>query len=255
MCIGEGESSRGYLFVKSEFFLRQSSYRALPLIFLSTVFLPGGSLRSQTTAGELRGTVRVPAFDQETDEMLRSRSMTRYEMHLHTKAGPISPYRLSEKAVVYIESVPRDLYPAIDPPSIHPQLNQTQMLFRPLVLPILVGTTIDFPNNDDLFHNVFSYSQPKEFDLGRYPRGQSRSVRFDKPGTVKVYCDIHTYMYATILVLENPFFTAPDDNGNFVIKDVPPGTYKVSLWYGRKKSGTKTVAIEEGKTSTVNFDL
>jgi hypothetical protein len=138
-------------------------------------------------------------------------------------------------------------------PDTHPKLRQAQMMFHPLLLPVLVGTTIDFPNNDDLYHNVFSYSQPREFDLGRYPQGQSRSVIFDRKGVVKVYCDIHTYMYATILVLENPCFAVPEDDGTYVIKDVPPGTYRVTYWYGRKKVATLAVTVHEGQTSIVNF--
>ena len=128
------------------------------------------------------------------------------------------------------------------------------MLFRPLVLPVLTGTTVDFPNNDNLFHNVFSYSQPKEFDLGRYPRGQRRSVRFDRTGVVNVYCDIHSYMYATILVLENPYFTLPDEDGSYSIGNVPPGSYKIVFWYGRKKVRVKPVTVEENKTTVVNLD-
>jgi plastocyanin len=164
---------------------------------------------------------------------------------------PLRPYRLSEKAVVYIDSIGKDTTYA--PPDVHPTLKQYQMMFRPLVLPVVVGTTVDFPNKDNLYHNVFSYSQPKEFDLGRYPKGHSRSVTFNKPGIVKVYCDIHTYMYATILVLENPYFAVPDDDGSYVITDVPPGTYRVSCWYGRKNLLTLTVVVRAAQTSTADF--
>jgi hypothetical protein len=140
-----------------------------------------------------------------------------------------------------------------DPPDVHPRLNQSQMLFRPLVLAVLAGTTVDLPNNDNLFHNVFSYSQPREFDLGRYPKGQMRSVRFDRPGVVSVYCDIHAYMYATILVLENPYFASPDNDGSYVIDNVPAGTYRIVYWYGRKRLSSKQITIEDSKTTVVNF--
>jgi plastocyanin len=186
------------------------------------------------------------------EELLRERSLTRYEMHLHGSNEPVEPYRPSETAVVYLEAVPA---PAggYDPPAAHPQLNQSQMLFRPLVLPVLVGSTVDFPNNDNLFHNVFSYSQPREFDLGRYPRGQLRSVRFDRTGVVNVYCDIHSYMYATILVLENPYYAVPDEDGSYTIENVPAGSYKLVFWYGRKKVSAKSVTVEEKKTTVVNL--
>ena len=207
----------------------------------------------QTGRGILRGKVMVSVAGDPTEELLRERVLTRYEAHGATSREQVRPYNLSEKAVVYIESatIPEMQVDSVAP---HPQLNQSQMLFHPLVLPVMVGTTVDFPNNDNLFHNVFSYSQPKEFDLGRYPRGKIKSVLFDKPGVVKIYCDIHSYMYALVLVLENPYFAVPDDDGNFQLNDIPPGTYKLCLWYGRKKAETKTVLVEEGKTTVVNFE-
>src|SRR5436309_1987909 len=103
------------------------------------------TLLAQAQGGEVRGKILVPENDELSEELFRGRSLLRYEMHLHTSAETVPPYRLSEKAAVYVESVP----PAqigYAPPETHPQLNQSQMLFRPLVLPVLVGTTVDFPN-------------------------------------------------------------------------------------------------------------
>lgn len=221
-------------------------------LLLSAALLLGGKAVAQLEGGQIRGKVVVSAHDELTDELMRGRSLTRYEMHMHGSNEMVPPYRLSEKAVIYLESVPPAGYSV---PPVHPRLNQTQMLFRPLVMAILAGTTVDFPNNDNLFHNVFSYSQTKEFDLGRYPRGQQRSIRFDIPGIVKVYCDIHSYMYATILVLDHTYFTVPDDDGNFILDDVPPGKYTLTFWYGRKIAATKSVVIQDGKTTMANFEF
>ena len=127
------------------------------------------------------------------------------------------------------------------------------LVFRPLVLPILAGTTVDFPNSDPLFHNVFSLSQPKEFDLGRYPKGQKKSVTFDRPGIVSVYCEIHSYMFATILVLENPFFTVPNEDGTYSLKNIPAGSYKLNFWFGRKKVESRSVTVSAGEQTTANF--
>ncbi len=227
----------------------------LTAVALLAISLPAAVAYAQTAGkGSIEGKVFEPASDELTDELLRDRTLTRYEMHTHSTEGVVPPYTLSEKAVVYVETAPAG-YGLRDTSGVHPKLNQQQMLFRPLVLPVLVGTTVDFPNNDDLFHNVFSYSQPKEFDLGRYPRGHVRSVRFDKPGVVKVYCDIHSYMYASILVLDNPYFTVPNADGDYSIGDVPAGTYKLCLWYGRKKVATKTVVVSPGAATTVNFEF
>jgi len=179
--------------------------------------------------GEIRGKITVLRADADSQ---KPPILDRYSTHRPAVTGsdhalPAQPaYKLSEKAVIYLESEAMKARVYV-PPSEHPLLDQKDLMFHPQVLPILAGTTVDFPNRDNLFHNVFSYSQPKEFDLGRYPTGMQKSVRFDKPGVVRVYCDIHSHMNATILVLENPYFVVPDDQGSFSIKDVPRGTYTV----------------------------
>jgi plastocyanin len=162
------------------------------------------------------------------------------------------PSTLSEKTVVYLEGNELNLatYPL---PEQNPLLDQKNLQFHPQVLPILVGTTVDFPNRDNLFHNVFSYSQAKEFDLGRYPRDDSRSVTFDRPGAVRVYCDIHSHMNAIILVLQHPYFSAPDDDGTYVIRHVPEGKYMLVLWYGRDVVERRPVEIKAGESIEVNF--
>ena len=206
----------------------------------------------KANVGEIRGKITVASKDDEIEGMLRGRDLSRYDRYSHSLSKPTEPYRISEKAVVYIDSVQGD--GLAKPPDVHPQLIQRDLLFRPLVLPVIVGTTVDFPNKDDLFHNVFSYSGPKEFDLGRYPKGQKKSVTFDTPGIVSVYCDIHSYMSATILVLGHPFFASPDDDGDYSISRVPPGKYKLSFWYGRKKVETRKITVRAGETTTMNFE-
>ena len=209
-------------------------------------FPPGAAAQE---GGTIAGRVTAPA-DDFLEGLRRGKKLLRYDTHAQS-VEPIEPYRLSEVSVVYVESVPGG-GPFPLPPE-KPRLNQYQMVFRPLVLPVLVGTTVDFPNNDNLFHNVFSYSQPGEFDLGRYPKGKMKSVTFDEPGTVSVYCDIHSYMFATILVLDNPFYALPADDGTFSIAGLPPGSYDLTFWYGRKKVTTKNVTVPAGTTTTVNF--
>jgi plastocyanin len=206
--------------------------------------------KSDIAAGEIRGTISVSASDDVTGEITRGRSLNRYETSGANAGKQLDPpYALSEKAVIYIETVPG----SYEPPHTHPQLDQRDMVFRLLVLPILIGSTVDFPNSDPLFHNVFSLSQPKEFDLGRYPKGQKKSMTFEHTGVVSVYCEIHSYMFATILVLQNPHFAVPDEEGNFILKNVPLGTYQLSFWYGRKKAETKTVTVISNQITTTNF--
>jgi plastocyanin len=140
----------------------------------------------------------------------------------------------------------------------HARMVQREERFVPHVLPVLAGTTVDFPNDDDVYHNVFSLSAaagPAGFDLGRYPKGKSRSVTFDRGGTVQVFCHIHSDMSAVVLVLLNPFFTEPDDAHHFAIADVPEGDYTIVGWHERIKPVTRRVHVAAGQTTTVDFNI
>jgi plastocyanin len=122
---------------------------------------------------------------------------------------------------------------------------QRDATFRPHVLPVMVGTTVQWPNNDDIYHNVFSMSEAKQFDLGFYRSDEIKRVTFDKPGRVDVFCSIHTRMSCIILVLENPFFSSTDKNGDYRITNVPAGTYRLRAWHERLPNQVKTVTVPE----------
>jgi plastocyanin len=146
-------------------------------------------------------------------------------------------------AVVYLEKAPGGAFEL--PDAGHAAMDQRDQTFVPHVLAITVGTTVDFPNSDLTFHNVFSLSKTKAFDLGRYSRGKSKSVRFDRPGVVQVFCDIHSHMSAFILVFAHRFFAVTDQAGTFSIAGVPPGTYTLAVWHEGDVRETRTVIIPE----------
>lgn len=135
--------------------------------------------------------------------------------------------------VVFLDEL--DAPPAPLPAPARAVIRQVEKQFVPDVLPVMVGTTVDFPNGDAVFHNVFSLSKAKPFDLGIYEQGGSRSVTFDRTGLVKVYCNIHPQMIANVLVLGNPYFATTDHEGRFTIPDAPPGGATLRAWSARSR--------------------
>ena len=123
------------------------------------------------------------------------------------------------------------------------EIRQVHQSFLPRVLAIPVGTTVDFPNDDPIFHNAFSYSKTKRFDLGKYGKGKSASVTFDKPGIVQVFCDIHSSMSAYVWVAPTRFVTQPDAAGEFVLHDVTPGTHVLEIWHPERGTQHRTVEV------------
>jgi len=155
------------------------------------------------------------------------------------------------RSVVYLESAPRGAFESNE--SGRAVMDQRNETFVPHVLAITTGTLVDFPNSDKFYHNVFSLSKPKRFDLGRYPAGRSESVRFDRPGIVRVFCDIHSHMNAFILVFGHPFFAMTDAEGRYRIENVPPGTYSIVAWNEGTPTDPKTVTVPEGGSAEVDF--
>ena len=122
-------------------------------------------------------------------------------------------------------------------------MDQRNETFSPHVLAVTTGTTVEFPNNDQTFHNVFSFSKTRKFDLGRYGRNESKAIRFDKPGIVRVFCDIHSHMSAFVLVFNHPFHTTTSDDGRYRLDNVPPGTYTVTVWHEGQSRDSRSVTV------------
>jgi plastocyanin len=144
-------------------------------------------------------------------------------------------------AVVYLETAPSGAFE--DRPAGRARMDQRNEMFLPRVVAVTVGAQVDFPNSDTTYHNVFSLSRPKRFDLGRYPQGRSRSVVFDRPGIVRVFCDIHSHMSAFVLVFSHPYYASTDADGRYRIDNVPPGTYTVVAWHEGADRDTRSVTV------------
>ena len=170
----------------------------------------------------------------------------RYE--IVTKGGVLSTQ--PPLAVVYLEGAfPR---PASLPTK---QVAQKDLTFVPVLLPIRVGTSVEFPNLDDTYHNIFSYSPAKRFDLGRY-RAEERPIPvqvFDKLGLVTLRCDIHEHMRGLILVLNTPYFAMTDTDGHFRLSGLPAGRYTLKAWIDSRTTREKAVELKNGQTLRVDF--
>ena len=170
----------------------------------------------------------------------------RYE--IVTKAGVLSTQ--PPVAVVYLDgdfSRPASLSTK--------EVEQKDLTFIPALLPIQVGTKVQFPNLDDQYHNIFSYSPAKRFDLGRY-RPEERpipSVIFDKPGLVTLRCDIHEHMRGLILVLNTPYFGMTDTTGRFRLDNLPAGRYTLKAWIDSKTTFEKQIDLKNGQTLHVDL--
>jgi plastocyanin len=123
-------------------------------------------------------------------------------------------------------------------------LDQRNLQFAPRVLAIRTGTTVEFPNNDRVFHNVFSFRDGKRFDLGLYPIGSVKHVHFDKPGISRLFCNIHPQMAAYVIAVDSPYFAVSDGTGAFTLPNVPAGSYTYHAWRAGGMPLTGVLAVE-----------
>lgn len=148
-----------------------------------------------------------------------------------------------------------DLDAPVPSPPARVTIRQVNEVFVPHVAAVTVGSTVEFPNDDLIFHNVFSLSRAATFDLGRYPRGESRSRRFERPGVVKVFCHLHSHMSALVRVFDHPHFTRPDATGHFVLEGIAPGRHRVVAWHERVGEVAHDAVVTEGGRVSLSFSL
>jgi plastocyanin len=187
---------------------------------------------AQTRGVTIRGRVELPRLPAVTERRPSAGDLG---------DGPARDVVERRRAVVYFETAPRGAFEDRD--TGRASMDQRQESFVPNLLAITVGATVDFPNNDRTYHNVFSLSKPKRFDLGRYAAGRSKAVRFDRPGIVRVFCDIHSHMNAFILVFSHRYFSVADGQGRYQIDHVPPGSYTLVAWVEGAIRETRAVQV------------
>src|SRR3954469_2802937 len=213
--------------------------RALLFSFFAAVCLGVGENAHAQAVVEGRVQLPAPAAEVAANE--------RYQGGDNVKpALPEAPV-----AVVYLEGV---LPQRVSHEQRVEQMAQKNISFAPGILPVQVGTTVEFPNLDDTYHNVFSYSKTKRFDLGRYRKEEKPGVVvFDRPGVVTLHCEVHEKMRGTVLVLETPYFEKTDRDGRYRLDHLPPGHYVVKAFVSENDIRSQAVDLKADVPLRVDF--
>ena len=199
------------------------------------------------TAGEIRGVVVVK---RKLTRRVAAPSLNTYER------GAAVPMAVEEEDPLAYERTHTVVYLEGEFPAAHPNtksMQQENRAFGPDLVVTPAGSSVSFPNLDPIFHNVFSLSKTKSFDLGNYSKGQTRTVTFTKPGVVLVNCRLHTNMSAVIVVTPNSFYASPDAEGRFVIKGVPAGKFTVTAWHKAAGFLHQEVTVADGAPAEIEF--
>lgn len=148
------------------------------------------------------------------------------------------------KSVVYVDAIAGKTFPA---PKDHPVMDQKGLLFSPHIMAVQQGTTVEFLNSDNVAHNVFwtavGNDKKAGHNLGTWPKGEKRPYTFDKPGVVPLFCNVHPDMAGYVVVSPTPYFAETDESGNYTIKDVPDGSYTLTVWHEGAKDQSKPVTV------------
>ena len=209
-----------------------------------------GMVTSQASA--IIGTVRAEGKPEASADALCGK----YDSRQFKFVERVNYAEMHDFVVYIVGKLPGQTLPTNETAVVETRRRVTQKgaMFTPHVLPVVVGTTVEWPNNDDILHNVFSMSEVKNFDLGLY-KSPAKSVRFDAPGRVDVFCSIHSRMNCVVLVLENPYFAAANEKGAYRIPNVPPGKYQLKAWHERMPSQTREIVVPDAGDLKMDFVL
>ena len=217
----------------------------LGVLLLVAALLPAAKAHTAASAvGAVTGTVTLTSAR-------RAPSATSVYGRRGVAPKPAALGSETRKVVVHLIGVPTGQ----SVPPMQARIVQQGEQFAPPVTAVTTGSTVEFPNEDNYFHNVFSLSRAASFDLGRYPSGATRSQVFDRPGVVKVFCHIHSQMSAVVVVLDHPWFTIPAEDGDFTMPGVPIGDYTLVAWHERIGEQRQRVRVTSGTATRVNFTL
>jgi plastocyanin len=211
-----------------------------PLAFILLATL--AAVRSLQADATIEGVVQLPA-----PRMERPLNQ-RYQTNVEAPLTPSNP----PAAVVYLEGDFRAVEKIAAKGSM--EMTQKNIAFAPDLIAVRVGTAVEFPNMDDMYHNVFSYSKTKRFDLGRFRKDEKPgTIVFDKPGVVTVHCEIHDRMRGVVLVLETPYFKKTDSAGRYRLEHLPAGHFLLRAWVSENDVRERPLDLKDGATLHVDF--
>lgn len=222
-------------------------------LLVCLIFTGLGLAEAQTTSpATFQGTVQIQSSQsalgvRERGSLYRSRYQAKKTPSKTENTNPL------EDAIIYLTRLDQSIKP--DPLSNSPELNQKNVTFHPRVTPVTVGSTVSIVNMDRIYHNVFSKSPVKSFNIGKRLTGETIYQAFEKPGVVQVFCNIHTNMSAYILVLDTPFFQRVSGQGTFRFDGLPPGTYRVEIFHPDFKGEPVEIRLEAGSDKTMKLTI
>ena len=216
--------------------------KALVVACALTVFSAGAGAQDITGKILIKKILTKPSVTASVSVYQRG---TAVKLGRDTEEDPIAYER--SRVVIYLEGTGL----SANEGTAAPQVQQLDRRFMPDLVVVPVGSTVSFPNMDPIFHNIYSLSKPKTFDLGSYDKGETRKVAFPKPGIVDIYCHLHPNMAAIDRgdAFLNRWYARPDTSGEFRIPDVPPGQYTIVAWHKSAGFFRKSITVEKGHDS------
>ncbi len=201
----------------------------------------------QSNFGAVKGSIELPK--KSLRKVIRKRRSRRYVRNVLQMAKSAKKFNEYQKSMVYLEPLNSKLNVPLNTPQI---LSQSDVSFQPAHLVVQRGADVNVLNRDNIFHNVFSESPVKSFNIGKVRKNVDKVIQFESTGHITVFCDIHAFMSAIISIVDTPYFTTCNEDGTFEIRNVPEGRYKLYGWHSRSDYQPTLIEVKSGRFTVIN---